>query len=45
MSNGAKGRFPRKIRQKSPEPLPCPASLHGVKRDRVYKILHPHTEY
>lgn len=47
VKNEDKGKWrpPRKIRQKSPEPLPCPDSLRGVSRDRVYKILHPHTEY
>lgn len=48
LSNAEKKRswnHPRKIRQKTPEPKPCPPSLHGVKRDKIYKILHPHTEY
>ncbi|CAL1529724.1 unnamed protein product [Lymnaea stagnalis] len=28
-----------------PKPKPCPSSLEGVKRDHVYKILHPYSEY
>merc|ERR1712012_106284 len=35
----------KKIRQKTPEPKPCPPSLQNVKRNGIYKILHPHTEY
>ncbi|KAI8794606.1 hypothetical protein BgiMline_006474 [Biomphalaria glabrata] len=28
-----------------PNTKPCPPSLEGVKRDHVYKILHPYSEY
>ncbi|XP_059167988.1 uncharacterized protein LOC131950007 isoform X3 [Physella acuta] len=28
-----------------PKLNPCPPSLKNIKRDNIYKILHPHTDY
>ncbi|BFZ03880.1 hypothetical protein BsWGS_06919 [Bradybaena similaris] len=38
----------RQIHETRPQPdqsQSCPPSLEGIKRDHIYKILHPHTTF